>query len=420
MRTAADWKEYLGESLAQAMLALKDNRQRTLMSIIGVAVGIAAVMSVGIVSQGGRQYIFSELESFGLKTLWVYRDRDQKNSLDLAREGSGITNEDYAALLTGGCCSTVARFSAVVYPMDWQASIKLGSLQVRANVEGVDTEYLNINNDQVSQGRPFSTEDIKRRQAVVLIGESVRKSLFNNHPLPVGKTLRIGETQFTVIGLLKEKRRDFLTSMGATQEFDVNNRVLIPYTLFQQMLGIQEIQTLQAEVLDQKKINPGIAEIQDFLSKQHRGRYKYRADSMLEWTQTANRIVYGITFIGVLAASVALFVGGIGIMNIMSTAVIERTREIGIRMAIGAKRKDILWQFLIEAALISLIGGLLGLLLGAGVLVILARWTGFPLQADAVLILLALLVAVGVGLASGFYPARRAAGMNPVDALRYE
>ncbi|MDH4273495.1 MAG: ABC transporter permease [Gammaproteobacteria bacterium] len=416
----SDIRAYLRESFAESMLALKENRVRTLMSIIGVAVGITAVMTVGIVSQGGRQYVFSELESFGLKTLWIYRERDQKNPLDYAREGSGITNEDYEAILSSGCCTAIKQFSAVVYSQDWQTTVKMGSLHARVNVEGVDRNYLAINNDQISQGRAFSEEDIRRRQAVALIGESVRKTLFNNHPLPIGKTLRIDNMQFTVIGLLKEKKRDFLTSMGATQGFDVNNRVLIPYTLYQQMLGIQDVQTLQAEVQDQTLITEGIAQIQAFLSKQHRGRFKYRGDSMLEWTQLANRILYGISFIGVLAASVSLVVGGIGIMNIMTTAVVERTREIGIRMAIGARRSNILWQFLLEAAVISVLGGVLGLILGLIVLVALANWSGFPLRPDIELILVAFGVAVMVGLASGFYPARRAAKMKPVEALRYD
>jgi ABC-type antimicrobial peptide transport system permease subunit len=412
-------RSYMEACLKEAWYALKENRLRTMMSIIGVAVGIAAVVTVNVVSEGGRQLIFAELETFGLNTIWIYRKHEQTNPLDATREGSGITNDDYAQM-GSECCPSVLRYSPVVYLADYRRSLRVGNNFSKSAVEGVGVDYLAINRDELTVGRNFSERDITQRRDVAIIGEVTSKRLFGDFQSPIGKMVRMDNTRFLIIGVLKFKHREFLSSIGATQGYDINDRLLVPYTVYQQQIGKDDIHTLQAEAISQDLVEPAMNQIISALERSHRQRFTYQADNMKPWIATAERILSNVSLIGLVAASVSLLVGGIGIMNIMSTSIIERTREIGLRKAIGATRSDILNQFLIESAYISTLGGMFGLLLAAGVLGLLHLWTGFLLFPSISVILTAVLISMLVGILSGLYPANRAAKLLPMQALRYE
>ncbi|MBN4080146.1 ABC transporter permease [Beggiatoa alba] len=409
---------FILDLLAQSFAALKDNRLRTFLSILGIAIGIAAVIAVGTVSKGGHYLIFSELKTFGLNSLWVYRDRRDKDPHRVIREGSGINNQDYRAI-TSGCCPAVQALSAVVHS-NKRVLVHARNHYSNARVKGVDVAYTRINNDNLVRGRGFRPQDILSRREVAIIGPTARVDLFGESSDPIGKEFRIGERKFTVIGLLKGKSRDFLASIGSSGGQDANNRILIPYTLYQLMLGKRAINFLHAEATSLQQADTAAKQIITLLHRRNGQHFSYKSETMASYIATTNRILGGVSIIGIIAASVSLLVGGMGIMNIMSTSVLERTREIGIRKAVGARHRDILLQFLFEAVLISSIGGVIGLSLGAFVSILLALFTGFPLTPSLPVILIALLVSVSVGVISGFLPARRAANLHPVEALRYE
>ncbi len=407
------------DRFSQALFALKDNLRRTLLSILGIAVGIAAVMAVGTISKGGNYLVFSELETFGLNSLWVFRDRADKNPNRMIREGTGINNDDYQAL-SSDCCPAVRRISAIVSgSRGKRIIIQANNRYSNAQLQGVDTALTTIANDVIVQGRPFRVRDMTSRRAVAILGPMAVEDLFGAAS-PIGREFRIGNRKFTVIGVLETKSRDFLASIGSAGGQDANNRILIPYTTFQQMQGHKKINYLQAEAVTQAQASVAAEQLIAVL-KRHNGRnFAYKSDTMDTYINTTQRILDGVAMIGIVAASVSLLVGGMGIMNIMSTSVLERTREIGLRKAIGARRRDIMLQFLLEAVVISTMGGIIGLTLGTGASIILAELTGFPLTPSVTVIIIALIVSVAVGIISGYLPARRAARLHPVEALRYE
>lgn len=412
------WGPLIGEALA----SLRDNRLRTGLSILGIAIGIAAVMAVGTVSKGGRHLIFSELETFGLRSVWVWRDFEEKDPRRAVREGTGIDESDYQAI-RDGCCPAVVKVSPMLGRFKGKGGrilIRFGSRYSNARIEGVGHQYTAINNDAIVAGRPLREEDDSKRRSVVLIGNQVQADLFGAQSA-VGKEIRIASDKFVVVGVLKHKSRGFLASIGSSGGIDANNVILMPYTRFQRLAGARdEIEILQAEAASIDDADAAVAQISELLQRRHAQRYRYKGETMSKYIATASNITDGVTVIGVIAASISLLVGGMAIMNIMSTSVLERTREIGLRKALGARRGDIQFQFLVEAVLISGIGGLLGLIIGTIASYVLAWSTGFPLAPSLAMIALAVLVSVSVGLISGYYPARRAADLKPVEALRYE
>ncbi len=407
------------DGIGQAVWALKDNRLRTILSILGITIGISAVMAVGTISKSGHYLIFNELETFGLKSVWVFRSNDEKDPRRSVRQGTGIESDDLDAL-HGACCPAVSRISPIVNNYRTRMLVRAGNRFSNARITGVGADYAAINNDDLSAGRNFRPDDIRRHRDVAVIGPTVAEDLFGDASDLIGKEIRIDDKKYAIIGLLERKSRDFLASIGSAGGQDANNRILIPYTSFQVQLGRKEIQVLQAEAAELAQADAAVAQIIGVLERLHNHRYTYKSDTMAQYIATSNRILQGVSLIGIVAASISLLVGGMGIMNIVSTSVLERTREIGLRKAVGASRAHILFQFLMESVIISVIGGILGLMLGIAASFVLAWITGFPLTPSWTMVVVALAVSIAVGLLSGFYPARRAAMLRPVIALRYE
>jgi len=400
----------------QAISSLKENRMRTVLSILGITIGICAVMVVGTVSQGVKRYIYQELDTYGLETLWIYRKWEDENPFRSVREGSGIDNDDLKYMRA--CCASVKKVTPVVYS-DSDVKIRSKGNFSKVNLEGVGVHYVDINNDRIMQGRDLHLEDIQRRKPVAIIGTKIRDELFGANSNPLKEVLRWGDVRLTIVGVLENKNRDILSQLG-TDDYDVNKRVLIPYTLYQQQFGSKDIHTLQAEAISVSETKKALKELTDLLNHRHNSRFEYVTESMEGWITTAEDLLRNISFVGLIAALISLLVGGMGIMNIMSTSVVERTREIGVRKALGAYRRDILVQFLLEATVVSVIGGILGMILGIFAGFGISYLSGYDLGVSWSSAFLAVLVSIAVGMVSGYYPAYRAASLKPVDALRYE
>lgn len=407
------------DSIGQAIWALKDNGLRTVLSILGITVGIAAVMAVGTISKSGHYLIFNELETFGLKSVWIFRSNDAKDPNRTVRTGSGIETADLDAFRSD-CCSAVGRITPVVYTLQKRLLVRVGNRFSNAQITGIGIDYAAINNDNLTAGRNFKPEDIARRRELAVIGPTVAEDLFGAGNDPIGKEIRIDDRKYLVIGLLERKSRDFLASIGSAGGQDANNRILLPYSTLQTQLGSKDIQVLQAEAIDITQADAAVSQIISVLERQHNHRYQYKSTTMAQYISTSNRILQGVSLIGIVAASISLLVGGMGIMNIISTSVLERTREIGLRKAVGASQQHILFQFLIESVIVSATGGVLGLLLGVVASFLLAWMTGFPLTPSWSMVVVSFIVSIIVGILSGYYPARRAAMLRPVIALRYE
>lgn len=404
--------DYFGE----AFRALKDNRTRTLLSIMGIMIGIAAVIAVSTISKGGNHLIFRELETFGLKSVWVFRHYNNKDPNRKARKGSGIDNHDLRSL--HNCCSAVESLSPVVRPAE-SIIIQNRNRFSNASIKGVNAQFSVIANDKLVQGRLLKKADIDRRRAVAVIGPTVAKDLFGESN-PLNNFIRIDQKKYLVVGLLEEKSRDFLSSIGSAGGQDANNRILLPYTSLQKHNGNNSINFLRIRAHSLQVAEQAAQQVEALLQRAHKNQFEYTHETMAQYIKTTNRILQGVEIIGIVAASISLLVGGMGIMNIMGTSVLERTREIGLRKAMGAREIDILWQFLLEASMIALIGGSAGLLLGGLLSVALAQMTGFPLTPSLFIIVLGLLVSILTGVLSGYLPAKRAAALHPVDALRHE
>jgi putative ABC transport system permease protein len=318
-----------------------------------------------------------------------------------------------------GCCPAVLHVSPVVYSKKYNVTVNAGNDFYEAPVEGVGLEYLNINNDEILVGRNFTKNDIEHRKEVAIIGLAAAEALFGKNSSYLNKSFRLYKKKYTVVGVLADKNREIIAQLGI-DNYDINGRVLIPYTVYQSILGSKDIHTLQAEAISMDKTGEASKQIEDMLQRSHSNRYKYTIETMDGWINQAKAYLRNITLVGLFVASVSLLVGGMGIMNIMSTSVIERTREIGVRKAIGAQNQDILFQFLMEATYVSTIGGFIGLLLGIIAVYIVSFVSDYQLAPSWSMAIIAILVSMIVGIVSGFYPAYRAARLRPVDALRFE
>ena len=406
------------DTFRQAAQALGDNRLRTGLSVLGITIGIAAVMAVGTISRGGNHLVFAELETFGLNSVWVYRDWNDGIPQGARREGTGIDSADYESIRAARERLRLRRLTPIVRPYGEDRELRRGNRRVNAETLGVDVDYPDIVNDTLVAGRALNRHDVAARLAVAVVAPGVTEALFAPGENPLGGTVRIAGRRFIVVGVVGGKSRDFLSSIGSAGGQDANDRVLVPYTTLQRLQGEDEIDNLHLDVADFGEAETVGELVRERLRARHPVGYTYAAETMASYVRTTERILGGVSLIGIVAASISLLVGGMGIANMMGTSVLERTREIGIRKALGARERDILAQFLTEAVLISVTGGAIGLVVGTLASIALAEATGFPLIPSAASALGALAVSMLVGVLSGYLPARRAARLEPVAALR--
>ena len=407
------------QGVSVGLSALQRNKLRSVLTTLGIIIGIAAVVAVVSVGGGAEHLMLAELERIGGAGLIVcFRKgefRREDGSYYENKHPAYIEYEDLEFLLEN-CPSLKA--ATALSEVNFTVSHK--HVNQSLSIVGATPFYEAVNNWYVQTGRFITESDMERREPVCIIGSEVRKDLFDRED-PIGLELRVGEERFTVIGIMEEKGNSM-----ASEGWD--NRVIIPITTMEiRFIGQQKGWLyLWAQAESYEKVEQAVAEIKVAMRQQH-GDEKYfqffTAKEIIKQVGKVSRIVQ-VLLGGV--ASVALFVGGIGIMNIMLVSVTERTGEIGLRKAIGAKRRDILIQFLIEAIVLSICGGLIGIFIGSslaslsGLIISKLMKASWPAVVSVQAALIAFSVSALIGIFFGLYPANKAAGLTPTEALRHE
>jgi putative ABC transport system permease protein len=396
-----------------ASQSILKNKMRTLLTMLGIVIGIASVIVMVAVGNGAQSQIESQINSLGTNLIVVTPGATTAGGVN---QGAGtfsrLTTEDADRLKSQG--TTLAAVSPVVVT---RTQVITPSGNWRTSVNGVSTDYFTIRDWNVTSGAPFTDDDVRAKRRVVLLGATVANNMFPGAD-PTGQQVQLGRSPFTVVGVLAPKGQ---TATGSDQD-DV---VLVPYSTAEERLSGR---TFLAQILVSARAPDAIAAAQDEVRAIMREAHGIGSPSQDDFTvrdQTAiaeaasstSRVMSGLL---AAIASISLLVGGIGIMNIMLVSVTERTREIGIRMAVGARGGDVLTQFLVESLVMSLLGGLIGLLVGYGGAALLGRVTGWATATPPSAVIMAVGFSAAVGVFFGYYPARKAASLNPIQALRYE
>jgi putative ABC transport system permease protein len=403
-------------SLRIALRALMVNKMRSALTMLGIIIGVGAVIAMIAVGSGAKKRIAEQIASMGSNMLIVLSGSSTSGGL---RFGAGtvptLTVDDAKAIL-----NEIPAVKYVSPILGGVAQVVFGNQNWSTIVNGATPEVLQIRDWPLASGRSFTQQDVDGATKVCLLGKTVVDNLFGGID-PIGQIVRIKKVPFTVVGVLATKGQ-------STWGQDQDDAIFIPLTTAQKRLfgmqfpGMVRIITVQAR--DPEVMKNVESQINDLLRQRHRIQPKQDNDfsvrNLTEIAASAEQSARVMSLLLGAIASISLIVGGIGIMNIMLVSVTERTREIGIRIAVGAKGRDILLQFLIESLVLSLIGGIMGIGIGIAGTLVLARFTQWPTLFSINAILLAFLFAGSVGVFFGFYPARKASMLNPIEALHYE
>ena len=402
----------LRNTLAIALTAIRRNTIRSALTMLGVIIGVASVIAMIALGSGARAAIDEQIQSQGTHLIYVSAGSWGRGGV---RGGAGsittLTIEDAKAIaqLPG-----VDRLSPGVRG---RAQVIAGNQNWSTSIEGGNEDFVAIRNWVVAEGANFSARELQVADKVCLLGDTVARTLFPDSD-PVGQIVRVKNLPFRVLGVLAPKGQG---QMGDDQD----DFVLAPYTTLQKkLLGITHLHRISLSAVSSDRIEDTAVQITQLLRQRHRIANPEEDDftvrTVEEMAQARVEMANTMTMLLMSVASVSLLVGGIGIMNIMLVSVTERTREIGLRMAVGARTRDILRQFLSEAVALSVVGGVLGVGLGIGVSLALTRGLGWPTDVTGGSILVAFAFAAAVGVFFGYYPARKAAQLDPIEALRYE
>jgi putative ABC transport system permease protein len=396
-----------------ALRALRRNILRTLLTMLGIIIGVAAVIAMVSIGTGARVQVEQQIASLGQNVIMVMAGNMTRSGVHTGMAGAPtLTIEDALAVRR--------EVEGIVYmspDIRGSSQIVAGNLNWNTSVLGVSQEFLDLRAWSLADGEFFTDQDIRTSGRVAVLGQTVAKKLFEDAN-PIGSTLRIGGVPFTVVGLLTAKGSNM---MGQDQD-DV---VLVPYTTaMRRLFGQNFLRAVNFSAAAADQIEAATRDITDLLRQRHRiGEGKdddFSVRTQQEITEFATSTTKVMTGLLGAIAGVSLLVGGIGIMNIMLVSVTERTREIGIRLAVGARKRDIQRQFLLEAVLLSVVGGLVGIAAGFAASMIIATQFNWPTLTPGYAVGGAFLFSVAIGVFFGFYPARKAAQLDPIEALRYE
>jgi putative ABC transport system permease protein len=401
-------------SIKVAFKALKKNRFRSFLTMLGIIIGVVSVIVMDAIGTGSSADINTRISSLGtnLITISPVSARDKGVKME-SGTGATLKKEDADILITEA--TSIVSVSPLVRTT---VQMKFGNRNWRSSISGVYTDYFIIRDMKIESGVIFTKDDEKKMAKVCVIGKTVASNLFGENANPVGSTIRAGTVPFLIIGVLLSKG-----SSGLGEDLD--NIILAPFSTVQnRMLGNDNIQQIYASAKSEEVVNSAVSEIEKALRKRHQllpsTSNDFTTSTQLEVRETLNTVVNTITVLLSAVAAISLFVGGIGIMNIMLVSVTERTREIGIRMAVGATGIDVQFQLLLEAVVLSLMGGISGILIGLGTAYLVSSFAGFTTIVTIKSIIISFIVSTLIGIFFGWYPSRKAANLNPIDALRYE
>ncbi len=400
--------------LKAAIRSLAKNKMRTFLTMLGIIIGVASVITMLAIGEGSRESIQSQISTLGTNVMMIFPQASSSGGVRMeAGTSQRMTLDDAKALMER--CPSVAFLTPQVRT---SGQLVASNLNWRTSIYGVYPDYFDIRNLKVESGNGFTMNDDKCAAKVCIVGQTVVTNLFGEGADAVGRVIRINKIPFRIVGVIEKKGQN---AFGQDQD-DI---VIAPFSTVQKrMLAITYIQSMLASATSEDKIPVATTEITEVLKERHRlgssedPDFTIRTQSDIANTASATSRIMTILLASI--ASISLLVGGIGIMNIMLVSVTERTREIGIRMSVGARGRDVLLQFLIEALLISLLGGLTGIGIGMLVSHIVSDLMSWPVTITLQSILMSFIFSSAIGIFFGWYPARKAARLNPIDALRYE
>ena len=408
----------LWEAIRSALSAIGANALRSALTMLGIIIGVAAVIAMVAIGSGARERVTSQIKSLGANLAIIQSGNVTQGGVRLgAGASSTLTDEDAGAVLRE-VDGVVAAASVIVT----RAQAVYGGTNWSTQITATDLDFFTAREWDIAEGRLFEPEELRRGEIVAIIGQTVAKNLFGDEN-PIERQFRIRNVPFKVIGVMAPKGQ---SALGQDQDdaifvpLDTGRRRIVGRNYARD----RSVQSIMVKFASEEAIAPGIEQTSALLRQRHRIAEGQDDDfiirNLTEIANTATAAATTLSWLLAAVAAVSLLVGGIGIMNIMLVSVTERTREIGLRLAVGARQRDVLAQFLIEATTLATIGGAAGVALGIGAALTIARFAGWPSVVSVEAILIAVGVSGLIGIFFGFYPARQAARLDPIEALRRE
>ncbi|KPK78284.1 MAG: hypothetical protein AMS25_16285 [Gemmatimonas sp. SM23_52] len=401
-----------GEVIRVALSAIRANKLRSFLTMLGIVIGVAAVITMVALGTGAQKAVQDQIQSLGTNLLSVYAGQSFHRGIASADRVS-LTTDDATALSRDAHVLT-----AVVPELRRSQQIEYGNKNINVSVMGTVPEFVPVNNYGIAVGRMFTAGDGLARKRVAVLGYAVPDMLETNRAAMIGQQILIRGIPFEIVGVLEEKG-----TMGGWH--DPDEQILIPLQTAQyRIFGSDRVNSITVQVVHPDSVTVAMIEIERIMRREHGiapGRDNdFQIRDRTEFLETMEETTQTFTFLLAAIAAVSLLVGGIGIMNIMLVSVSERTREIGVRKALGATKRNILMQFLIEALVLCMMGGVVGIIAGSGGAVALSRLANWNTFVSPQAVLLAVTFSAAVGIFFGIWPARRASLLDPIEALRYE
>lgn len=397
------------------MRAIAANKLRSFLTMLGIIIGVASVIAMMAIGQGSKKSIQANIAEMGSNMIMIRpgQDKGPGGAQQDASDMQTLKLKDYEAL------KEQAKYLSAISPsVNSSGQFINGNNNTPSTIYGISPDYMQIRQQKVKDGEMFTDEEVRSSAKVCVIGKTVADNLFTNGEDPVGKVIRFNKIPFRVVGVLESKGYN---SFGMDQD-DV---VLAPYTtVMKRILSVTYLQGINASAVTEDMTDLAIEDITSILRENHKLKASdednFTIRSQQEMAEMMNSTSDTMTVLLLAVACISLVVGGIGIMNIMYVSVTERTKEIGLRMSVGARGIDILNQFLIESVLLSVTGGLIGVIVGVGAAVGINVFAHWPIQIQPWSVLLSFAVCSATGIFFGWYPAKKAASLDPIEAIRYE